>query len=107
MEQNFLDETISEIEMNEKIVATKLRGLRVGACIRLDEFAEALGVEVGELASYEDGSENIPASVIAMACALSGTSFDYFFGEESGNIEKTYQSPVRHINTQEEAVILN
>ena len=71
------------IEADEMAISAKLRSLRVGACIDINEFAEALGVEAAELESYESGVENVPASVIAMACSIFGIPYEYFFGEEA------------------------
>ena len=75
-------ELLKKIESDEKTIATKLKTLRVRAGIEVDAFAEALGVEDSELFSYEDGSVDVPASVIALVCALSGVSLEYFFDED-------------------------
>lgn len=80
----------SSIDADEKNISIKLNNLRKKAGISCDEFAEALGVEEEELESYENGSQHVPASVIALVCALSGVSFDYFFGEEI--IEPAFQN---------------
>ena len=101
--EDFISVEVNDaIEENEKAIAAKLRALRVRACIRLDEFAEALGVETGELAAYEDGTESVPASVIAMVCALSGVPFEHFFGEEE---EESSGSPLRSVKVVEEQAV--
>lgn len=99
-------EVTNAIEASERAIAAKLRSLRVRACISLVEFAEALGVETSELESYENGMEGVPASVIAMVCALSGVPFDYFFGEEDNN-ETENPRPVLHHVVEEHAVLLS
>jgi transcriptional regulator with XRE-family HTH domain len=74
-------ELLKKIEADEKTIAARLKTLRTRVGIEVDAFAEALGVEEAELAAYENGSEDVPASVIALVCALSGVSFEYFFDE--------------------------
>lgn len=69
------------IDAEEKAIAAKLRALRIDARISCAEFAEALDLELEELISYEDGLEPIPASVIALVCALSGTPYGHFFSK--------------------------
>lgn len=101
--ENFVSVEVNmTIEANERAIAAKLRNVRVRACITLKEFAEALGVETEELESYENGSEDVPASVIALTCALSGVPFEYFFGEES------YEPTIHHVAmTEKQAVLLS
>lgn len=83
-------EVKSSIDADEKNISIKLSCLRRKAGISCDEFAEALGIEEEELEAYENGSEHVPASVIALVCALSGVPFEYFFGDEV--IEPAFQS---------------
>jgi transcriptional regulator with XRE-family HTH domain len=95
---------VTEIAVNDKIIAKKLRDLRVRSCINLDEFAEALGVETFELESYENCSSAVPASVIAMVCALSGVPFEHFFGKE----EESFSPALSGAKTaKEQALLLN
>ncbi len=104
--ENYLSADVNTmVAAHDKAIAKKLRGLRVRACINLDEFAEALGVETAELESYENGSENVPASVIAMVCAISGVPFEHFFNDE--NVENVTPM-VGHVSVMEEqAVVFN
>jgi len=82
MEDFISEEVKMSIEADERAISAKLRNLRVRSCITIDDFAEALGVESSELEAYENGIENVPASVIALACALSGTAYEHFFCEQ-------------------------
>ncbi len=105
MESFISEEVKMSIEADEQSVCAKLKNLRVRSCIAINEFAEALGVENAELESYENGIEHVPASVIAMACALSGTSYEYFFGEESK--EPSVASISHAIAYEEQAALLS
>src|SRR5437870_5608905 len=81
--ENFESVDLSNIiDADEKNIAAKLLKLRVQAGISCEDFAEALGVETNELIAYEDCSEHVPASVIAMVCAISGVPMEHFFGTE-------------------------
>lgn len=82
MNQIISEELMKKIEADEKVIAARLKTLRTRVGIEIDAFAEALGVEDAELVSYENGSVDVPASVIALVCALSGVSFEYFFDED-------------------------
>ncbi len=105
--KNFISTDLQKsIEADERAIASRLRNLRVSSVISLEEFAEALGVEADELASYEDGSEDVPASVIALVCALSGVPFEYFFGAEDES-EIYTASPRKNIAIEEHAVFLS
>jgi|GEM_PF-4306932 len=105
MEDFISEEVKMSIEADEMAVSAKLRSLRVRACISIDEFAEALGVENSELEAYENGIEHVPASVIAMACALSGMSYEYFFGEEME--EAAFPGVVRSASYEEQPALLS
>ena len=85
--KNFISTDLQKnIEADEKAIAARLKNLRVKAVITLEEFADALGVQPAELAAYENGDEDVPASVIALVCALSGVPFEYFFNEEKEEV---------------------
>ncbi len=82
MDEVISAELLKKIEADERTIAARLKNLRTRVGIEQDDFAEALGVETAELVSYEEGEVEVPASVIALVCALSGVSFEFFFDED-------------------------
>lgn len=97
------------IAAEEKVIAAKLRDLRVGAGISCAEFADALSIEPSELQEYEDGVEAVPASIIALVCALSGTPYEHFFGgdDEGEGDPRVADIVAAAAISQEHAVVLD
>lgn len=102
-------ELLKKIEADEKVIATRLKTLRTRVGIEVDAFAEALGVEEAELVSFENGTVDVPASVIALVCALSGVSFEYFFDEDEDEevLENLSSLNVADVSSKEQATVLN
>jgi transcriptional regulator with XRE-family HTH domain len=101
-----LETTIKTAEQN---IASKLKELRRSLGTSCADFAEALNLTKSELEAYEDNSEDIPASVIALVCALSGVPFSYFFGQDDENHTSTItnHSTVYHTTAKEEQPVLS
>lgn len=109
MKDSISAELLKQIEADEKTVAAKLKLLRLRAGIELDDFAEALGIDDEDLIAFENGKEAIPASVIALACALSGVPFGYFFDEEDedDSMNNLASSNVKARATEEQYALLS
>ena len=102
--RNFVSDDLgAAIATEEKIISQKLKALRVSAGLGCAEFADALDIEESDLQAYENGAEAVPASVIALVCALTGAPYEHFFGNaDEHGYSNAYQDGVVAAEVMEE-----
>lgn len=73
--------TLEALALRRRIIGVLLRQARVEAGRSLEELAEQIGVQPGEVASYELGKIDIPIQQLETIATTLNLSLDYFIDE--------------------------